>query len=89
MVSCRYTYFSPARGNIVPNSVKREGRILLSGSSQGESSVMRVRLEGHKKPHYEYALAHYEYALGGSDVYSTSDNGLVHIREWVFLRPSV
>ena len=27
-----------------------EGRILLSGSSQGESSVMRVRLEGHKKP---------------------------------------
>ena len=42
---------------------------------------MRVRLEGHKKKHYEYALAHYEYtlahynyALGGSDVYSTSAN---------------
>ena len=50
--------------------------ILLSGSSRGESSVMRVRvrLEGHKKHHYEYALAHYEYALGGSDVYSTSTN---------------
>ena len=27
---------------------KVEGRIFLSGSSQGESSVMRVRLEGHK-----------------------------------------
>ena len=28
----------------------KEGRIFLSGSSQGESSVMRVRLEGCKKP---------------------------------------
>ena len=27
-----------------------EGRIFLSGSSQGESSAMRARLEGHKKP---------------------------------------
>ena len=52
-----------------------EGRILLSCSSQGESSVMRVRLEGHKNPlqiyalaHYKYVLAHYEYTLGGSDV---------------------
>ena len=35
---------------------------------------MRVRLEGHKKTNYEYALANYEYALGGSDVYSTSTN---------------
>ena len=35
---------------------------MLRESSQGESSVMRLRLEGHKKPlrvvknHYEYAL---------------------------------
>ena len=29
---------------------------MLSSSSQGESSVTRVRLEGHKNP-YEYALA--------------------------------
>ena len=27
-----------------------EGRILFSGSSQGESSVMRVRLKGRKNP---------------------------------------
>ena len=27
----------------------KEGRIFLSDSSQGESSVMRVRLEGRKK----------------------------------------
>ena len=26
-------------------------------SSQGESSVMRLRLEGRKKTYYEYALA--------------------------------
>ena len=58
-----------------------EGRIYLSRSSQGESSVMS-QTEGRKKTHYEYALAHYkyalahyeyalahyEYALGGSDV---------------------
>ena len=29
-----------------------QGRIFLRGSSQGESSVMRVRLEGGKKTHY-------------------------------------
>ena len=58
-----------------------EGRIFLSGSSQGENSVVRVRLEGRKKTHceyplvhYEYALVHYKYTLGGSDVYSTSAN---------------
>ena len=27
-----------------------ENRIMLSGSSQGESSVLRVRLEGSKNP---------------------------------------
>ena len=66
-----------------------EGRILLSGSSQGESSVMRVRLEGCKKPIYEYTLAHYKYALGGSDVYSTSANAysllLMHICNGFFM----
>ena len=68
--------------NFVCKAVKFEGRILLSGSSQGESSVMRVRLEGRKKTimniyalaYNECTLAHYEYALGGSDVYSTSAN---------------
>ena len=30
-------------------TLKSEGRIFLSGSSQGEISIMRVRLEGHKK----------------------------------------
>ena len=35
---------------------------MLSGSSQGEISVLRVRLRV-IKTHYEYALAHYEYAL--------------------------
>ena len=35
---------------------------MLSGSSQGESSVLRVRLRV-LKTHYEYVLVHYEYAL--------------------------
>ena len=35
---------------------------MLSGSSQGESSVLRVRLRVIKTC-YKYALAHYEYAL--------------------------
>ena len=65
-----------------------EGRILLSSSSQGESSVMRIRLEGCKKTHYVYALAHYKCALGGSDVYSTSTNAyllpLMSIRNGFF-----
>ena len=46
-----------------------QGRIFLSRSSQCETSVMRVRLEG-LKTYYKYALAHYEYALGRSDAYS-------------------
>ena len=49
-----------------------ESTIMLRESSQGESSVMRLRLEGHKKPitnmHYksEYILVGSEYALAGS-----------------------
>ena len=35
---------------------KREGRILLRESSQGESSGLRVRLEGSLKPHYDAYL---------------------------------
>ena len=79
-----------------------EGRILLSGSSQGESSVMRD-LRVVKKTHYEYTLAHYEYTLGGNDVYSTSTNaylllimvffttliGLVHIHNGFFMTLSL
>ena len=43
-------------------SINFESTIMLRESSQGESSVMRVRLEGIKKPiravkiHYEYTL---------------------------------
>ena len=46
---------------------------MLRESSQGESSVMRVRLEGRKKPirhhkgNYEYALAGSEYTLTRSE----------------------
>ena len=47
-----------------------QGRIFLRRSSQCETSVMRVRLEGRKDTHYEYTLANYEYAIDGSDVYS-------------------
>ena len=39
-----------------------ESTVMLSGSSQGESSVSRVRLRV-VKTHYECTLAHYEYAL--------------------------
>ena len=35
---------------LLQDVTQKKGRILLSGSSQGESSVMRVRLEGRKKP---------------------------------------
>ena len=32
------------------DTCRRESTIMLRESSQGESSVMRLRLEGHKKP---------------------------------------
>ena len=38
------------RNGILLRGAKGEERTLLSGSSQGDSSVMRVRLEGRKKP---------------------------------------
>ena len=43
---------------------KREGRILLRESSQGESSGLRVRLEGSLKTHYDaYSLPANAYSL--------------------------
>ena len=45
------------------NVIKIESTIIFSGSSQGESSVLRVRLMGRNKTHYEYSLAHCEYTL--------------------------
>ena len=36
---------------------------MLRESSQGESSVMRVRLEGHKKNPLGVIKTHYKYAL--------------------------
>ena len=54
-----------------------QGRIFLRGGSQGETSVMRVRLEGHKrvvKNPFTNTHAHHEHVLGGSFVYSTSAN---------------
>ena len=41
---------------------------MLSGSSQGESSVLRVRLKV-VKTHYDYTLAHYEYALAEANMH--------------------
>ena len=35
----------------------KESTIMHRESSQGESSVMRLRPEGRKKTHYKYALA--------------------------------
>ena len=40
---------------------------MLRETSQGESSVMRVRLEGRKKPIRHHKKNHYEYALAGSE----------------------
>ena len=43
---------------------KVEGRILLRESSQGESSGLRVRLEGSLKTHYDaYSLPANAYSL--------------------------
>ena len=41
---------------------------MSNGSSQGESSVLRVRLRV-VKTHYKYALAHYEYALAEANTH--------------------
>ena len=64
---------------------RHESTIMLSDSSQGESSVLSV------KTHYEYALAHYEHALAEVEYASLL---LVHICDGLmcirngFLRPS-
>ena len=56
---------------------------MFSGSSQGESSVFRVRLRVVKN-HYEYTLAHYEHALAEANTHQGKWNRhhllLVHIR---------
>ena len=70
--SCeRYLVFSVPNANkkvgLIPrllNSLRIEGRILLRESSQGESSGLRVRLEGSLKTHYDaYSLPANAYSL--------------------------
>ena len=56
-------FFDVYEQKSIVNSVDDESTFMLSGSSHGENSVLRVRLRIVKKTHYKYALAHYEYVL--------------------------
>ena len=69
---------------------------MLSGSSQGESSVLRVRLRVVKNPLRIYALAHYKYTLAEVNMHYQKwnthhfllvhiHNGLMRIRNGIFM----